>query len=79
MIFLADEDNDIYSLLNVADLDQIVHDWFKRNSCLEILISRLKEDSKYQHSTRARVKESIGRLIEQGYLYAKEPGAYGCV
>jgi hypothetical protein len=78
-IYLADEDNDIYSLLNVADLDQTVLDWFKHDTCVEILISRLKEDSKYQYSTRARVKESIGRLIEQGFLYAKEHGDYGCV
>lgn len=76
---MVDEDDDIYGLLNVVDLDQIVLDWFKHDSCVEILISRLKEDSKYQYSTRARVKESIGRLVEQGFLYSKAPGGYGCV
>lgn len=79
LIYLSDEYNDIYSLIDYMDLDKIVHDWLQHDSCLELLISRLKEDAKYQNSTRARVNQSIGRLIEQGFVYEKEPGAYGCV
>ena len=79
LIYLTDEYNDVYAVIDVLDLDKIVYDWLQKDSCLELLISWLKEDVKYQHSVRARVKESIGRLIEKGAVYEKEHGVYVCV
>ena len=79
LIILIDEYDDIYSLVNDIDLDQIVHNWLKQESCLELLVSKLREESKYQHATRSRVKNAVGRLIEQGLIYEREKDVYVCV
>ena len=80
LIVLVDEYNDVYSLVDdKEDLDQIVYNWLKEEECLDILISKLRESLKYQHSTRSRVKEAIGRLLQEGLVYEKSMGVYGCV